>query len=790
MRPFEHPGQRPDRARTPRRTPPAGGRIPAELNRFVGRGTEAEALHGALERARLVTVTGVGGVGKSRLALRVAERVQDRFCDGVWLAELSSLRDGCLLDHTVAEALGLAGGSVRPPRSALLRHLAAREALLVLDGCEHLVGGCAELVGALLRSAPGLRVLATSRRPLEIEGERVFTLRPMPLGEAVELFTERASAVLPGTPGSGSGDGSGAGGGSDATVTEVCRRLDGIPLALELAAGRLRVLSVEQIAHRIEDRFRLLASPSRSALPRHQTLRTAIGWSHELCTARERLLWARLSVFAGDFGLDAIEYLCSDESLPADRVLGVLDELVAQSVVVRDTRPDTDGQARYRMLETVREYGAGWLEQLGEAGELRRRHRDWYLGLATWCELDWFGPRQAEVTARVERDLPNLRLALELCLSTPEDAHTGQYLAATLWFYWIGCGRVAEGQHWLDLALAMEGGHPRTRAKALWVSGLVLAVRGQVVAALGVLHECLELSEREGDEASAAYALQMLGCLAVVSDELGRAKSLLRDALWRFRGLGELNALVVLAQVELAMAHAFDGELETALGLCEEARDISNDSGERWVLSYALYLLAYVSMVRGDHARARELASECLAIKREFHDVLGMTIALEHLAPLTAARAPERAVRMLGAAEGGWRLVGARRFGSRHFESLATTSRAHLLATLGTERYERAFARGRELGLLAVVDAEVRCWRLGRGEEEAGEPCLASAPETGRTAPDPGGRRAVSGAGPEAGAGPAAGPGAEAERAAPERGADTPQPAVPPPGGADGRQAG
>ncbi|MDJ1132357.1 ATP-binding protein [Streptomyces iconiensis] len=760
MRPFEHHGQPSDGAGRPRRTPPAYGRIPAELNRFVGRGAESGALEEALGRSRLVTVTGVGGVGKSRLALRVAERVQDRFCDGVWLAELSSLRDGCLLDHTVAGAVGLANGSVRPPRSALLRHLADREALLVIDGCEHLVGECAELVGALLRRAPGLRVLATSRRPLEIGGEHVFTLRPMPVDEAVELFMERASAVLPRPPG------------PDETVAEVCRRLDGIPLAVELAAGRLRVLTVEQIAHRIEDRFRLLAGTDRNALPRHQTLRTAIGWSHELCTARERLLWARLSVFAGDFGLEAVEYLCSDEALPADRVLGVLDELVAQSVVVRDVRADTEGQARYRMLETVREYGAGWLEKLGEDHELRRRHRDWYLGLATWCELDWFGPRQEDVTARVERDLPNLRLALELSLEQPGDAQAGQHLAATLWFYWIGCGRVTEGQHWLDRALGTEGVHPRARAKALWVSGLVLTVRGQVVSALGVLHECLELSEREGDETATAYALQMLGCLAVVSDELGRAKALLRDALDRFRQLGELNALVVLAQVELAMAHAFDGELETALTLSEEARDISAGSGERWVLSYTLYLLAYVHMVRGDHARARELSSECLAIKRDFHDVLGMTIALEHLAPLTAAEDPERAAAMLGAAEDGWRLVGARRFGSRHFESLAATSQAHLRAALGGAYYEHAFTRGRELGLLTVVDREVRGWHAAR-ERDRVTGARSTGTETGRSTQGSAGRLPGAGAAPEG-----------------EQGQDTPQPAVPPPGGADGRQAG
>lgn len=739
MRSFEHSGPSDEGARTSPRTR-AGGRLPAELNRFVGRAPQLDAVCSAVGRSRLVTVTGVGGVGKSRLAVRAAGRLQDRFFDGVWLAGLSALRDGALLDHTVAEALGLGGGTVRAPRSALLRHLEDREALLVLDGCEHLVAECAGLADALLRRAPGLRILATSRRPLETEGEQVFTLAPMPVDEAVALFTERARSVLPEPPP------------PDGAVTELCRRLDGIPLAVELAAGRLRVLSLEQIVDRLEDRFRLLAGTSRSAPPRHQTLRTAIGWSHELCTAPERLLWARLSVFAGDFGLEAVEYLCADETLPAEQVLGALDELVAQSVLVRDDGPDRDGQARYRMLETVREYGAGWLEQLGEADALRRRHRDWYLGLATWCELDWFGPRQAEVTARVETELPNLRLALEYSLADPQEAHSVQYLAATLWFYWVGCGRVAEGQHWLDRALAREDSQPRARAKALWVSGLVLLVRGRRTAALAALHECRELSEAEGDEISAAYALQMLGGLAVLNDEVPRAIGLLHQALERFRRLGELSALVVLAQVELAMAYAFDGELETALEMCEEARELAADRGERWAQSYALCLLAWVHMARGERDTARELTAECLAIKREFHDILGLAMALEHLAPLTADEDPEWAATMMGAAEGGWRLLSAQRFGSRHFEELTQAARAQLADTLGSVVYRAAFTRGRELGLLTVVDSTVLEGRAGM--------------------------RAVPAGGP---AGPLA-PGAPAP--------DRPQPAVPPPGGPDGRQAG
>ncbi|MGW8375834.1 AAA family ATPase [Streptomyces sp. ODS28] len=697
MGPSERSGSTEQDPTADSRTP---GNLPASLNRFIGREAELARLCAALEAERLVTVTGVGGVGKSRLVLHAAERVQDRFFDGVWLVDLSALRDEGLLDYAVAEALGLSDSSGRSPRTVVQRHLRDKRALLVLDGCEHLAAECAELTDTLLRGAPGLRVLAAGRRPLELVGERLHTLAPMPADEAVALFTERAVAVLPDFTVSGAAD--------RGAVAELCRRLDGIPLALELAAAQLRALSVEQIAHRLDDRFRLLTGQSRNAVPRHQTLRTAIGWSHELCSDPERLLWARLSVFSGDFDLEAAEYLCSGgPELPVEEVLPVLAQLVAQSVVVRDGREGPSGQARYHLLDTVREYGAQWLEELGESERLRRRHRDWYLGLATWCELDWFSPQQAEVAARLEQELPNLRQALEHSLVCPEEAHLGQYLAGTLWFFWIGCGRLTEGQLWLDRALAMEGEQPEARAKALWVSGLASVVRGDTVSALGTLHECLELAGEEGDETAAAYATQMLGCLAVVGDDMARGKALLGDALDRFRALGELNTLVILAQVELAMAHAFDGELDQALALGEEARDIAAESGERWALSYALYVLAYTCMGRGEPERARRLSVECLAIKRELHDVLGMAMALEHLAPLTAEHEPARAAEMLGAAVTGWRTVGTRRFGSRYFASASAGCRERVREALGEEAYERAYRRGVETGLTALVTREI-----------------------------------------------------------------------------------
>ncbi|WFB06557.1 AAA family ATPase [Streptomyces sp. LX-29] len=683
--------------RSPRPPHPAvPGNLPAPVDRFVGRAAELAALERLLGEARLVTVTGIGGVGKSRLALRVAERAQDRFCGGVWLVELSAQRAGKRLVPTVVAALGLPDSSAQAPSAALARHFtepAEAAALLVLDGCEHLVDECAELVGALLSRAPRLRVLVTSRRPLEAAGEHCFPLSPMVAEtEAAELFTERAAAVLPGFAATARRQ--------REAVAALCRRLDCLPLALELAAGALRALSVEQLLHRLDDRFRVLAGSGRGTLPRHQSMRTAIGWSHELCSPEERLLWARLSVFGGDFDLDAVEYLCSGSGLAGDEVLTALTGLVAQSVVIRE---EEAGQARYRLLATVREYGAYWLAELGETEWLRRRHRDWYLGLATWCELDWFGPRQTEVAARLDRELPNLRLALEYSLETPGDAHVGQYLSGALWFYWVGCGRLAEGQAWLDRALALDGEQPEARVKALWVAGLAAVARGEPVPALSLLHECVGLAEECGDHTAAAYATQMLGAAAMVSDDLPRAERLLRESLDRFGTLGELNALVLLAQVQLGLVLAFAGDLAGGEALCEEVREIAADAGEHWARSYALYVLAYVRWSRGEEEPARELLRECLALKRELHDVVGQTMALELLAPLMVGEEPELAARLLGAARTGWSSFGEERFGWRRLDPPHDACAERARGALGEAGYEEALRLGRGDGLETAV---------------------------------------------------------------------------------------
>lgn len=723
------------------------GNLPSDLSGFVGRGVELAELGRLLDSSRLVTVTGAGGVGKTRLALAAARAVaeaaaepapadradpsdpaQERYCDGVWLAELACVRDPALLELTLAESLGLTDHTTRPLRTVLAEHLAERRLLLVLDGFEQLVDETAALVRELLRRSPGLRVLAAGRRPLTLDGELSWPLAPLDPDEALTLLTERAAAADPAFALTEA---------NRSVLAELCVRLDGLPLALELAAGRLRTLSPAQVLSRLEDRFGLLTGGGRGALPRHRALRTAIGWSHELCTARERLLWARLSVFAGQFDLDAAEYVCAGPDLPVDCVLDLVGELLGQSLLVRE---ETAAGVRYRMLETVRIYGAGWLESLGDATRLRRRHRDWYVGLATWCELDWFSPRQQEVAALVEAELPNLRLALECCLDEPEEIHLGQYLAGTLWFYWAGCGRLSEGRHWLDrtleggpgndldlagldlgLDLGLElglglagppdtdGEYETSRLKALWVLGYVAALQGDAVASMRALYECRDGAAQSGNPLAAAYAVHRMGCLALISDDMARARELLGGALERYREAGELNSNVLMCQVELAMTLAFQGEPAGALALCEEVRDICEERGERWTKAYALYVLAYAALDSGETAEARRLLSECVAINHAFRDLVGLVLAVELLALVTVAEGhPAEAAVLQGAAEPMWDGVGMQLFGSGYFNAPRLMCQERAGELLGAERYASCALHGRTLPVDALVDRALR----------------------------------------------------------------------------------
>ncbi|WP_240796196.1 AAA family ATPase [Streptomyces sp. RFCAC02] len=708
------------------------GNLPADITTFIGRRDEIAAVRQQIASARLVTVTGAGGVGKTRAALQAARQSQERFPDGVWLVELGSVRDPDLLGHAVVDALGIIDQSRRPPQTVLMEHLADRRALLLLDGTEHLAEPCAELVHELLRRAPRLRVLVTGRRPLDVAGEVLFPLEPLtappavpapaaapaggpdtmvPAGDAVALFAERAAAVVPHFRATGA---------TGRVVAEICHRLDGIPLAVELAASRLRTLSPEQILERLDDRFHLLVGGARGVPAHHRTLRTAVGWSHELCSPRERLLWARLSVFAGSFDLDAVEYVCVGGGLEQDEVLDVLGELVAQSVVSRE---ETPAGLRYRMLDTLRAYGGDWLEASGDAPRMRRRLRDWCTGLVTYCELDWFGARQAEVAARLDAEMPNLRLALDYALEDEEDGRYALHLAGTLWFDWVGCGRLAEGRHWLDRVLELDTDHEESRLLALWAYGYISVLQGDTVGALSVLHECREGAERTGNRLIAAYTVHLNGCVALIGDDMERAEELLGEALRRYEEMGTVNGNVLVGRAEYAMAVAFRGDLERAVRLCEEVRQACEDHGELWASTYALYVLGYATWYQGDTPAARELLEHSLRVTHQFHDLVGTVQAIELLALFTADEgdAAEAAV-LQGAAGRMWGSVGMPLFGSVNFGRAHTECERLVRERLDQARYRELLREGERLDLDEAVERAL----YGRADRAAGRAVLGT----------------------------------------------------------------
>ncbi|GAA2822063.1 hypothetical protein GCM10010441_53100 [Kitasatospora paracochleata] len=700
--------------------------MPAEVSRFIGREAELRAVDGLLEESRLVTVTGPGGVGKSRLALRAAAAAAAGHADGAWLAEVGAVQDPLLLGHAVLEALRLTDHTARPPLDVLVEQLADRRLLLVLDGCEHLVEACAELVDVLLRAVPGLKVLATSRQSLRVPGEHLVLLAPLSAepaapgteAEAVALFADRAAAVLPDFRITAA---------NRAEVSLLCRRLDGIPLAVELAAGRLRALSVEQITARLDDRFRVLTGGWRTAPPRHQTLRTTIGWSHELCSMQERLIWARLSVFAGGFDLDAAEYVCAGEGLEADEVLDLVDSLVDKSVLLRDGDPSA---VRFRMLDTLREYGAQWLRAGGDEHRLLCRHRDWYLGVATWGEVEWFGPRQAETAERTRLAHANLRAALEFCLTEPGEEQLALVLAGTLWFYWVGSGHLGEGRHWLDRALALAPEPTGARAKALWVTGYMATLQGDLVRARPALEECRRQALDTGDDRALAYAVHRQGCAALIGDEPQRAAELFEEALWHYNTIGELNSNVLMAMFELGVAYLFLGDTERGDLWIDRVREICEEHGEQWAYAYGLYAMAYSKWAGGEIRLARAFARECVRLNHLFRDLLGIVLAMDVLA-LLETEGPDadlvEARVLQGAAHRLWQAVGTPFFGSRTFGGPHRECEQRARAGLTAQEFTDAFRLGTGLGLDAAV-------RRALGGELPGPP---GAGGEGRSGPRP-----------------------------------------------------
>lgn len=618
--------------------PSGAGNLPAAFTSFVGRRPEMAKIGSLLGTTRLLTLTGPGGVGKTRLALELAARSAKTFPDGAWLVELAPVQDPAAVAGVTASALGVPDLGARPAVERLAGYLAQRRALIVLDNCEHLTDACAELAKALLSAGAEVYIIATSRHALGLTGETVFTVPPLDSEEAVSLLQDRAAAVRPEFQVSEA---------NQAQIARLCAELDGLPLAIELAASRLRTLTVEQMADRLEDRFALLTSRSPAAWPHQRTLRGLIDWSYELCEPAERLLWNRLSVFPGGFDLDAAERVCAGDGVVTEDVLDLLDRLIVQSVVLTT---ETEGMPRYRMLETVRLYGRERLTESGEEEMLRRRHRDFFRTLAQRIGDQWYGPDQAKDLARLRAEHANLLAALDY----DADPQARLALAGALSFHWCVGGFLSEGRRQLDRALEAAPEPTPTRGRALLVATWVAQTQGDPAAAERWLGEAEALSERLGDRVLRAQACGFRGVSAHYRGQPEESISRYEDARAALTALGdEREATSWLLALACVQAYAGDPRAgETG----SQVIAVFEESGDRWGRAQVLLALGHNAWDRGDREATKALARSALMFMRGFNDSAMVARMLELLAWATASGGSHGwAARLMGAAGALWR---------------------------------------------------------------------------------------------------------------------------------------
>jgi non-specific serine/threonine protein kinase len=690
--------------------------LPRQLSNFVGREREISEIKQHLSRAVFLTLTGAGGCGKTRLSCQVGSQVLQDFPDGVWWVELASLADPALLRQTLATALGIRERPGRTLTDSLSEHLASKSALLILDNCEHLLAACAQLTGDLLRACPRLRILATSREALGVAGEAVYhvpglsfpepkeTLSPDQVRrfEAVNLFVDRARLRNPEFAVTSR---------NAATVANVCRRLDGIPLAIELAAARTRVLSVEQIEARLGDRFMLLTGGSRTGLPQHQTLRTTMDWSYQLLSSSEAALLRRLSVFAGRFSLEAAEGVCADELVRAAEILDLLQHLIDKSMVISE---DQHGAVRYRLLETVRQYGH---ERLDEAGECRPAmcHLEFFLALAEEAEPNLQGigqgASQAEWLDKLALDHDNLRAALEYALAQ-SDAELAVKLAAALWRFWEVRGYLSEGRESLKQALAIGlSAPPSLQAKALDGAGRLSWRQGDFCDAKRLFAESLVLWRRVEDRAGEANSLHGLARAALNMNDYESARTSCEKSLEIQRTLDDkqgvataINTLgeVARAQNDFAQAERhYSDSLEIFRAIGDTAASVS-----------VLHNLAYTALNRNDEKKAEEMFRAAMVKARDLKDQLGIFSMLGGLACVaTAMGLYERAALLFGAADIVGRAGGYA--GDQVDQNEVVRHLTVARSALGAAKFEDAWARGRNMSPAEAVAYALSGQRFG-----------------------------------------------------------------------------
>ncbi len=604
--------------------------LPRKLTSFIGREREIAEIKELLRTTPLLTIVGIGGVGKTRLALQAAADLLTEFRDGAWVVELAPVSDPAQVVPTVAAALGVRESPGLSLQASVLEHVSARHLLLVIDNCEHLIVSVAEFLQALLRASRHVRVLCTSRESLRIEGETAWRIPSLPLpvvsrasqpdtlahNDAVRLFHDRAKAAMPGFALTERNTG---------VIARICVRLDGIPLAIELAAARVAVLTVDQIAERLDDRFRLLAGGSRTALPRHQTLRATMDWSHDLLSEPERALLRRLTVFAGGWTLEAAEAVCANRVVTRDAVLDVLTLLVDKSLV----DPSGDAEARHTMLETIRQYALEKLVAAQEATEFRARHLDWFLALAEDAAPQLRGPQQKTWLDRLEREWDNLQAALKWSAEGHEPERAVR-MAAALWRFWYLHGHLTTGREWLAAVLRTGVAPGAARARILDGDAILAFAVGDYAQALELAYQAAEMAQTFGDTATAVSSRLTLSAAHLARGDSERAAALVEETLTAVRDAGDLwgeaLALSVLGDVALDR-----GEYERALAVYGDSAALFRRVGDAWGVALSERGRGFAARLLGDYDQAVSVQAASLLVARELGDRTGMGSSMVQL---------------------------------------------------------------------------------------------------------------------------------------------------------------
>jgi predicted ATPase/DNA-binding XRE family transcriptional regulator len=707
---------------------PSHGDLPTPATPLVGREHEATSVVRLLlrEEVRLLTLTGPGGVGKTRLALEVVGRLRNAFADGVAFVPLAPLRDAALFPSALAQTLGIKEVAGEAPQQTLERHLPDKRMLLVIDNFEHILAA-APVVAALVEACSQLTVLVTSRAPLRLGGEHQFPVPPLRLPDAVlqspadglhhspalELFRQRARAVMPTFELTDT---------NVASVARICRRLDGLPLAIELAAARVKLFPPKALLNRLDRRLQLLTGGARDLPERQQTLRDTVTWSYDLLDPTEQALFRRLAVFAGGCTLEAVESICvsgTDEQVESTG-LETLASLVDNSLLISRSE---DEEPRFTMLETIREYALERLVSSGEAGQAQRKHAQYYLELAEaaqprasgkWDELDWLSK-----FARIEREHDNLRAAMSWAVQNRE-VETGARLAIALWWFWIERGYLSDGRRWMETILALDGAEgatgeaphklpARTKAYLLHVAGVLASVQGDHDRAVALHKESLSVYRQMGHNKGVGMSLRALGLVAHERGDYGRAVRLHEQALALDREFGTTFG-IAWSMRALADAVREQGDLTRATTLLEESLALSRGEEHAWGIVRTLASLGSVACEAGEYERASRLYEESLKQGRRLGQDIAILICLEGLARVAVAQGKmERAAWLIGAAaalreDRGWPLPPVKR--AEHERTVATAHEA-----LGEEAFEAAWVRGHSLPLEeAITDT------LGNGE--------------------------------------------------------------------------